>query len=52
MTCQPTPDPVMNPVMALVTFDVGGILADNVGIMATFVDMLPKFPTKSNNQLF
>ena len=46
----PTHDPAMNPVRASTTFDAGQFLANNVGIMATHADMLPKFPTKQSHQ--
>jgi hypothetical protein len=41
-----THDPAMNSVIALATFDVSQFLADNVGIMLTWPDTSPTFPTK------
>ena len=51
-TCQLTRDPAMNPVTASVTFDIGGYLAKNVGIVVTCADMLPTFPTKYHHDCF
>ena len=45
LTCDPTP----NPVMALVTFDIGQFLGDNVGIVMTHSDTSLTFPTKNNS---
>ena len=46
VTRQPTHDPVMNPVMASVTFGIRQFLADNVGVVRTRSNMLLTFPTK------
>ncbi len=42
----PTHDPATNPVTGLETFHVGQILAENVGVIVTFPDMSPTFPTR------
>ncbi len=51
-TCQLARDPAMNPVTALVTFDIGGYLAKIVGIVVTCTHMLPTFPTKYCHDCF